>query len=88
MSPKEPASTGGDPLRIAIADAYERASALSAYFGRLTGEVIRGEEPVLRAPELAEVEAAIDALSALVRDLPRLVMRLRAPEKIDEAAQG
>ncbi|HKB70317.1 MAG TPA: hypothetical protein VKH46_05690 [Thermoanaerobaculia bacterium] len=91
MNPKGLAAAGsGTPLRLAIADAYERASALTAYFGRLTGEAVRGEEAVPTASELAEVEAMIEALAAVVRELPRLAMgsRDRSPEKIDEAAQG
>jgi hypothetical protein len=90
MNPKDPASPGGAPLRIAIADAYERSSALAQYFGRLTEEARRGDDALPTAPALAEIEEALGVLAAIVRDLPRLVMasRERSPEKIDEAAQG
>ena len=90
MNPKDPAASGGTPLRRAIAEAYEHASALSDYFGPLTADARRGQEPVPAAPDLAQVEAMIDALAAIVRELPRLAMQSgeRSPQEIDEAAQG
>ncbi|HET9614780.1 MAG TPA: hypothetical protein VFP22_08205 [Candidatus Limnocylindrales bacterium] len=90
MNPKDPVNPGGAPLRSAIAEAYERASALADYFGKLTADALRRNDVLPAAPALAEVEAMIDALGAIVRELPRLAMAGRAPssEKIDEAAQG
>jgi hypothetical protein len=90
MTPKDPSPAGGAPLRAAIAEAYEHASALSDYFGRLMADALAGRDAVPSAPALAEVEGLVDALAAIVRDLPRLAMQpgKRLPEDIDEAAQG
>jgi hypothetical protein len=90
MIPKDPPPAGGAPLRAAIAEAYEHASALSDYFGRLMADALAGGDAIPSAPALAEVEALTGALAEIVRELPRLAMKSgsRAPEKIDEAAQG
>lgn len=91
MNPKDPARAGGaSPLRGALAEAYQHASALSDYFGGLTNDAHRGGDPIPTAPALAQMEAMIDALAAIVRELPRLAMqsRPRSPEEIDKAAQG
>jgi ribosomal protein L16 Arg81 hydroxylase len=90
MSPKDPAPAGAAPLRSAIAEAYEHASALSDYFGRLMADSRSRTETVPEAAALAEAEALTAALAAIIRDLPRLAMRPgeRAPEAIDKAAQG
>jgi hypothetical protein len=90
MTPKDLPPAGGAPLRAAIAEAYQHASALSDYFGRLMADALAGGDAIPRAPALAEVEALTAALAEIVRDLPRLAMESgrRATEKIDEAAQG
>ncbi|HET7453172.1 MAG TPA: hypothetical protein VFL12_10550 [Thermoanaerobaculia bacterium] len=90
MNPMDPVSPGGAPLRSAIAEAYERAAALADYFGKLTADALRQDDVIPTADALAEVEAMIAALGAIVRELPRLAMSGREPssEKTDEAAQG
>lgn len=94
MAPRvgaSPPDTG--PLRIAVAQAYQHAAGLTDYFGRLTRELSRDRDAVPDARSLAEVEAMIAALDAIVRELPRLVPgfaeRLKAAEeRSDEAARG
>ncbi len=90
MNPKDPVAAGGAPLRSAIAEAYERAAALADYFGKLTADALRQDDVLPTASALAEVEAMITALGAIVRELPRLAMSAaeRPTEKIDEAARG
>lgn len=90
MTPKDPPPAGGAPLRAAIAEAYEHASALSDYFSRLMADALAGGDGIPAAPALAEAEALTVALSAIIRDLPRLAMKPgnRPPQEIDEAAQG
>ncbi len=90
MTPKDPPPAGGVPLRAAIAEAYEHASALSDYFGRLMADALAGRDGIPAAPELAEAEALAAALAAIVRDLPRLAMQSgeRPRDEAGEAAQG
>jgi hypothetical protein len=82
------------PLRSAVAEAYQHAAGLSDYFGRLTQDLHDGTEAVPDARALAEAEAMIAALAALVQKLPRLVPgfaeRLDAAkrDRSDEAAEG
>ena len=95
MAPKggvQPPDTG--PLRSAVAEAYQHAAGLTDYFGRLTQDLHEGTDPVPDARALAEAEAMIAALAALVQKLPRLVPgfaeRLEAvkADRSDEAAEG
>ena len=94
MAPNDRASLpDSGPLRIAIAEAYQHAAGLSDYFGRLTEELRRGGDAVPDAGALAEAEAMIAALAAIVRDLPRLVPgfeeRIKAAEhRANEVARG
>ena len=94
MAPRvgaSPPDTG--PLRNAVAQAYQYAAGLTDYFGRLTEELREDGDAVPDARSLAEAEAMIAALEAIVRELPRLVPgfadRLKAgQERADEAARG
>jgi len=94
MAPKggaSPPDTG--PLRIAVAQAYQHSAGLTDYFGRLTEELRRDGDAAPDARSLAEVEAMISALEAIVRELPRLVPgfaeRLAGGQpRSDEAARG
>jgi hypothetical protein len=94
MAPRvgaSPPDTG--PLRIAVAQAYQHAAGLTDYFGRLTEEMRGDADAVPDARSLAEAEAMIAALEAIVRELPRLVPgfaeRLKAgEERSDEAVRG
>jgi len=93
MAAKDPEPSGSvAPLRIAVAEAYEQASGLAAYFGQLTRDLAAGSDLVLDAPSLAEAEAMILALESLVRDLPRLVPGFagngKMPRKADSKAAG
>lgn len=94
MAPKGGASSrDADPLRIAVAEAYQHAAGLSDYFGRLTEELRRDGDAFPDSRALAEVEAMIAALAAVVRELPRLVPgfaeRLKAAEeRSGHAARG
>jgi hypothetical protein len=93
MALKDPASPGGvAPLRLAVADAYERASGLAAYFGQLTRDLASESQRLPDAPSLAEAEAMILALEAIVRELPRLVPgfaeRIKAAADEDSQAAG
>ena len=86
-------SPDADPLRIAVAEAYQHAAGLTDYFGRLTEELREDGDAVPDARALAEVEAMIASLARIVRELPRLVPgfaeRLKEAEKrADEAARG
>jgi hypothetical protein len=94
MAPKVGASSpDAGPLRIAVAEAYQHAAGLSDYFGRLTEELHRNVDAFPDARALAQVEAMIAALAAVVRELPRLVPgfaeSLKATEeRSDHAARG
>jgi hypothetical protein len=94
MAPRVGASPPDNgALRNAVAQAYQHAAGLTDYFGRLTEELRGDGDAAPDARSLAEVEAMIAALEAIVRELPRLVPgfaeRLKArEERPDEAARG
>ena len=94
MAPRVGASPPENgPLRNAVAQAYQHAAGLTDYFGRLTEELRGDADAFPDARSLAEVEAMIAALEAIVRELRRLVPgfaeRLKAAEeRPDEAARG